>query len=60
NLTQAGFVQANEQSKISTGTFPPVSYSPSDHFGGRQMHVLQLDCAGNGKKYKTIATNASY
>ena len=60
NLTQAGFVQAAEQAKITTGTFPQVSYSPSDHFGGRQVHVLQLDCAGNGNKYKTIATNASY
>lgn len=60
NLTQAGFVQAAEQTKVAASMFPPVSYSPSDHFGGRQMHVLQLDCAGNNNKYKTIATNASY
>jgi branched-chain amino acid transport system substrate-binding protein len=31
--------------KIETGVFPPVQYSPQQHFGGTGVHVLRADCS---------------
>ena len=39
---------------------PPLSFSPDDHFGASQVHVLQAACSGGGGSYKTIATFAQY
>jgi ABC-type branched-subunit amino acid transport system substrate-binding protein len=45
NLTREGFVQAVEKSSIKTGIFPDLNFSPSDHFGANQVHVLRVDCS---------------
>jgi hypothetical protein len=29
---------------VSTGVFPPVSYSPDDRFGADSVHLLRADC----------------
>lgn len=48
SLTREGFIYANERaSKIQTGVFPPLSFTPTDHLGGSQMHVLRADCPNN-------------
>ena len=61
NLTRAGFVQAAEGAKnLGTGLNPPLSFSPDNHFGASQVHVLQAVCSGGGGSYKTIATFARY
>jgi hypothetical protein len=39
---------------VKTGVFPDVSYTPADHFGARQVHVLKADCGA--EKYNTAAT----
>jgi hypothetical protein len=48
DLNRGSFVSAVERSSISTGVAPPVAYSPSNHFGGKSMHLNRADCARNG------------
>jgi ABC-type branched-subunit amino acid transport system substrate-binding protein len=58
NLTREDFVKMLEQQKgIVTKVNPQLSYSPSNHFGANQVHVLQADCASG--EHKTLATFAS-
>lgn len=57
-LTREDFVKMLEQQKgIATKVNPQLSYSPGDHFGASQVHVLQADCATG--QHKTLATFAS-
>jgi ABC-type branched-subunit amino acid transport system substrate-binding protein len=58
DLTREDFTKMLEtQSGIQTKTNPQLSYTPSNHFGADQVHVLQADCAAG--QYKTLATFAS-
>ena len=58
DLTREDFVKMLEQQKgIATKVFPQLSYSPGNHFGAGQVHVLQADCASG--EHKTLATFAS-
>lgn len=58
DLTREDFRNVVErQTNIVTRTFAPLSYSPQNHFGGSQVHVLKADCGP--KQYKTLATFAS-
>ena len=58
DLTREDFRNMVEQQKgVHSGVFPDLSYSPSDHFGSNQVHVLQADCAS--KQYKTLAAFAT-
>jgi branched-chain amino acid transport system substrate-binding protein len=36
---------------FDSGLFPPVSFSPDDHFGGSGAHLLKADC--DAKQYTT-------
>jgi ABC-type branched-subunit amino acid transport system substrate-binding protein len=59
DLSRAKFVSTVENTKnLTTGMAPVLSFTPSDHFGAHQVHVLQADCAA--EQYKTIATFATY
>jgi ABC-type branched-subunit amino acid transport system substrate-binding protein len=42
------------QQDVAGQVFPPVSYTPDDHFGARQVHVLQADCST--QEHKTLQT----
>ncbi|MGH2735451.1 MAG: ABC transporter substrate-binding protein [Actinomycetota bacterium] len=45
NLTRERFIYSVERmGPVRTGVFPPVQFSPTDHFGGGQMHLLRADC----------------
>jgi ABC-type branched-subunit amino acid transport system substrate-binding protein len=45
DLTREDFRALVESSgRTESGIFPPVEYSPDDHFGGRAVHVLEADC----------------
>lgn len=60
-LTRAGFVQTAEQTRdLATGMNPVLNYSPDDHFGARQVHVLKAECSGGNGVYKTVATFATF
>jgi branched-chain amino acid transport system substrate-binding protein len=44
NLTREGFIQSAATAKTSSGVFPDLAMSPTNHFGARQVHVLRADC----------------
>ena len=46
DLTREDFRALLEQTgPIEGGVFPPIDYSPDDHFGGQGVHVLRADCS---------------
>jgi hypothetical protein len=54
NLTREGFIYATERATgIHTGVFPDLNFTPDNHFGASQVHVLQNVCQtrGNSKGY---------
>ena len=58
DLTREDFVKMLQVQKgLAPKVFPQLSYSPDNHFGANQVHVLQADCASG--EHKTLATYAS-
>jgi branched-chain amino acid transport system substrate-binding protein len=58
DLTREDFRALVENTQgLETNLFPRVSYTPQDHFGGEQVHVLQADCGK--KEHVTLASFAS-
>ncbi len=58
-LSRSSFVQSTENAKnVATGLNPPLSFTPNDHFGADQVHVLVANCAK--RAYDTLATFAKY
>jgi branched-chain amino acid transport system substrate-binding protein len=46
-LSREGFVGSAQRAKnVKTGVFPPVTFSPQDHFGGSQIHLNEAQCSG--------------
>jgi ABC-type branched-subunit amino acid transport system substrate-binding protein len=57
DLTREDFRALVENTSIETKVFPPVRFSPDNHFGGTAVHVLQADCStGEHKTLHTFAT----
>lgn len=55
DMSRQSFVAALEAgTAFAGGVYPPVQYSPSNHFGGSQVHAVQADCSTDS--FKTIAT----
>jgi ABC-type branched-subunit amino acid transport system substrate-binding protein len=40
--------------RVETGVYPPVHYTPQNHFGGTAVHVLKADCGP--RQYKDGGT----
>lgn len=58
DMTRQSYVQTLESGKrFSSGVYPPVQYSPTNHLGGTQAHLLQADCTS--RTYKTAAQFAT-
>ena len=58
DLTREDFVKMlGTQEGIKTDVVPQLSYTPDNHFGASQVHVLQADCASS--EHKTLASFAS-
>ncbi|HEV3474676.1 MAG TPA: ABC transporter substrate-binding protein [Actinomycetota bacterium] len=45
NLTREGFIQAASTATIKRTVFPQAVYSPTNHFGAKEVNVLRADCA---------------
>lgn len=46
NLTREGFIASTERAtKVFGGVFPELNFSPTNHFGSKQVHVLRADCS---------------
>lgn len=57
DLTREDFRDMLERTSQQAQVFPPVAYSPENHFGGQAVHVLRADCGS--EEYVTEATFAS-
>jgi ABC-type branched-subunit amino acid transport system substrate-binding protein len=54
NLGRAALMNAIEQGKeFSSGVYPPVQYTPEQHFGGTGAYLLKADCSA--KQYTSAA-----
>jgi branched-chain amino acid transport system substrate-binding protein len=47
NLSREGFIAATSNASVKSGVFPDLKYTPSNHFGASQVHVLRADCASD-------------
>jgi hypothetical protein len=55
-LTRERFIYTLERAKnITTGISPPVSFSPTDHFGADTTHVSEAKCQQD-QRWHTIRT----
>lgn len=54
NLGRAALMNTIEQGKdFSSGVYPPVAYTPKQHFGGTGAYLLKADCSA--KQYTSAA-----
>lgn len=54
NLGRAALMNTIEQGKkFSSGVYPPVGYTPKQHFGGTGAYLLKADCSA--KQYTSAA-----
>ena len=44
NLSREAFIASTSNATVKSGVFPDLTFTPSNHFGARQVHVLRLDC----------------
>jgi ABC-type branched-subunit amino acid transport system substrate-binding protein len=55
NLTREAFRALMENTQgVKTNIFPTLDYSPQDHFGASEVHVLEADCSQG--QYVTLET----
>ena len=48
DLTRERFVYFTERARnVKNGIGPPLNFSPGDHYGADQVHVLQASCSDN-------------
>ncbi|MBW3594329.1 MAG: ABC transporter substrate-binding protein [Actinobacteria bacterium] len=53
DLTRRRFVRRVERTgTFRTGILPPFGFTATDHFGGRAIHVLKIDCSQ--RRWKTV------
>ncbi|MBI4259800.1 MAG: ABC transporter substrate-binding protein [Actinobacteria bacterium] len=57
NLTREQFIGATEQAVVDGPGIPRLEYSPSNHFGAKQLNILQNLC--NPARYVTLAADVS-
>lgn len=56
DLTRERFLWHTARGRVASGVFPPVSFTPDDHFGGESMHLLRADCNGDKSRWLTDRT----
>jgi hypothetical protein len=44
NLSREGFISSTSSATFKSGVYPDLKYSPQNHFGASQVHVLRADC----------------
>jgi len=53
DLTKKRFIRRVERARrIRTGIIPPFGFTPEDHFGGKRIHVLDVDCSQ--RRWRTV------
>lgn len=46
SLSREAFIARSSEASVRTGVFPDLTYTPRDHFGAKQVHVLENICDG--------------
>ena len=44
NLSREAFIASTSNATVKSGVFPDLTFTPTNHFGARQVHVLRADC----------------
>jgi hypothetical protein len=57
NLSREAFIAKTQTSTVKSGVFPDLTFTPTNHFGAKQVHVLRADC--NRRAYVTEKAFAS-
>jgi branched-chain amino acid transport system substrate-binding protein len=60
NLTREGFIYAAERASIHSGVYPDLHFSPSNHFGATQVHVLENVCKRRGNANGYYVTKEAF
>lgn len=57
DLTREDFRDFIERlGEFDSGIYPPMIYSPQDHFGARSVHILRQSCTTDGGEFVTDTT----
>ncbi len=56
-LSRQQFIAKTQSASFETKVYPPQKYSPQNHLGGTQVHLLKADCASG--QYRTEKTFVS-
>jgi hypothetical protein len=55
DLSRERFVASTSEATVKTGVYPDLKYTPQNHFGAHQAHLLRNVCeGGNNGYYKTF------
>lgn len=57
DLSRQSFIASTQSSSFETKVYPPQKYSPQNHLGGTQVHLLKADCGA--AQYRTEKTFVS-
>jgi branched-chain amino acid transport system substrate-binding protein len=60
NPTREGFISANEVTSDHSGIFPDATYTSANHFGAKQVNVLQNVCRARGSSSGYYVTEAAF
>ena len=59
NLTRQNFIATVQSGSFKTNVFPALKYTPTNHFGANQVHVLKANCSKEPPQYVTEKTFVS-
>jgi hypothetical protein len=51
SLSRQNFIAKTQTGSFQSKVFPPQKYSPQNHLGGTQVHLLKANCAAS--QYRT-------
>ena len=55
DLSRERFVASTQEATVKTGVYPDLKYTPQNHFGAHQAHLLRNVCeGGNNGFYRTF------
>lgn len=60
NLTREGFIAASSNASVHTGVYPDLRYTPDNHFGASQVHVLKNVCQRRGSAAGYYVTESDF
>lgn len=59
NLTRQNFISTASNGSFKTNVFPALKFTPNNHFGASQVHLLKANCQKDPPQYATEKTFVS-